>query len=329
MMKKTIKAAILLFAIILVSGCLKYNFSMDIKDDGDVAFKIIYAVNLSGMEGMEGMEQMEDPTLENQNQFKDMGFTVTNYSNEEGYKGFEAIKNYKISEVSKAEPIEVLFSDDELNDVQLFQSLGNGKYKGTFVFDLSTEGNEEMQGAEAMASAFEITYAVTLPRTAISHNATSVDGNTLKWILKFGEKNKITYEFQLNEANGNNNATNNTDSTSTGTPGGKFNISDYYVYIGGGGAVLLIIIIIIMATKKKGSVTVESTPTFAESGAPASTPMSTEPAVSQLSNVSTPAEPVQAPPATPVNSELSSQAEPSAPVAPTDTPTPPNDQFPQ
>ena len=84
----------------------------------------------------------------------------------------------------------------------------------------------------SMTDSFELKYTVTLPAKAKTNNATEVskDGKTLTWNLKYGEKNKVEYTFDL----GNN--------------------SNVVMYVGIGVAALVVVgAVVLVLTKKKNN----------------------------------------------------------------------------
>ena len=122
--------------------------------------------------------------------YKSNGFKVEDYNQDE-YKGVKISKKFKISEVSSDS--EVKFSLKDLEETAkpiMLQKIGNKKYKANFVLDTRTSDGQSGSGVD-------ISYTVTLPNKPISHNANSVDGNTLTWTADLGEEKAINYEFSL------------------------------------------------------------------------------------------------------------------------------------
>ena len=95
-MKKKMKLIVVLFMVFLLTGCVRFNATMDIKMDKSMDYTIIYAVDKSLLEG-------EDSSLLTSDQMKELekqGFKIQEYTkdNFEGYKISKTIKN--IDEVS-------------------------------------------------------------------------------------------------------------------------------------------------------------------------------------------------------------------------------------
>ncbi len=200
-MKKT-KLILTVFALIFVlSGCVKYNGSMDIKKDKSMQFDTIYAVNESMLEGEELLDEEQKKSIEKQ------GYTITDYS-QDNMKGVTLNKNIKnIDDVSSKENVVFNLSSmfDEKEQSNTIFKVEKGFFKNTytaeFILDSDSGLNngtttEDSMGDESlenedfsnylnMMSDLEMTFVVKLPYAAISSNATtkSSDNKTLTWNL--------------------------------------------------------------------------------------------------------------------------------------------------
>ena len=93
--KKNIKlTALLTLLVISLTGCVKFNSTMEIKKDKSMDYKIIYAFDKSLFGDQEILTSNDKKELENK------GFTVSNYV-DGNMKGFKVSKNIKnIDDVS-------------------------------------------------------------------------------------------------------------------------------------------------------------------------------------------------------------------------------------
>lgn len=194
-MKRLSKLFVLLLTVLLITGCVKENVHMDIKKNGDVELSIVMAY-------ADSISNYIKVTDEEKQSFIDAGYKVEDYV-DESLKGIKVTKTYKIKDISSNQEIEVSLNDlleNPSKDITLFQKTGKGKYKANFTID-TKESNANSSDLMKYASNIDISYSVTLPSNPKSHNATSIDGNTLTWKIKYGETKNINYEFTLNNNN--------------------------------------------------------------------------------------------------------------------------------
>lgn len=167
---------------------------MEIGKDGKVNMTVISAIKKEYAD--EGEEAIVSKKV-----LEEMGFSTETYD-EDDYLGIKASKQYQLEDISKKEEILVHLEDlgsSDFSDEQLFQVkqdnfLGT-RYKGNFIFEF----NGASAPAEDSEDSFEVSYKVTLPCKAKSHNADEVKGNTLIWNVTYGETKKIEYEFVMND----------------------------------------------------------------------------------------------------------------------------------
>lgn len=140
-MKKYLKVVFTFFLVFLMTGCVRYNMEMEVKDDKSVDLKLIYAIDYSFMDQMGNMEMedetateeseevpeietnveesepeinLEEPTEEGSNEgvsaddykyLEEKGFKVEEYKEEKDGKKFAGVmltKNYKsIDDITK------------------------------------------------------------------------------------------------------------------------------------------------------------------------------------------------------------------------------------
>lgn len=126
--------AVCLIAIIS-TGCVKYNATMDIKNDKSMDFVIVYALDKSVMGDMGSLKE------EDFSELKKEGYTLEKYSegNFEGFKITKTIKN--IDDISTDKDVEFDLSgmmENDENNKYMFKVVKNGDkntYYAKFKFD--------------------------------------------------------------------------------------------------------------------------------------------------------------------------------------------------
>ncbi len=190
-MKRLGKIFTILMTVLLITGCVKENVSMNIKKNGDVELSIIMAFAETMSEDMTSME-------ESKKEFTEKGFVVEDYA-EDDMKGIKVTKTFKLADVSTDSEV-VVSLDQYLNDpkdnIKFFQKVGRGKYKANFTIDTRSE-DIDSETVSFYESNIDLSYSVTLPSKALSHNATKEEGNTLTWKIKYNELTNINYEFSM------------------------------------------------------------------------------------------------------------------------------------
>ena len=263
-MKKFRNLLLIGIFLFLITVCVKYNVTMDIKKDKSMDFSIIYAMDKS-MLGDE--ELLKDDNLKS---VKEKGFTVSEYS-EDNMKGFTLSKKIKnIDEVSSDKDasysLSGVVSDEDSKDEYLFKvkkGLLKNTYTAEFKFDssdsstttsssdddddnsftsddddwsfgddsLTTEDDDDDDyDYSSLTSSMDLKFKVTLPYAAKSSNATSTnnDGKELSWDLSSVKStDSIKFEFEL------------------------YNMTTIYALIGGAILLVVIIIVLIICLAKK------------------------------------------------------------------------------
>jgi hypothetical protein len=134
-MKKLKYLLLLCMMTFLLTGCVKYNATMDIKKDKSMDFSIIYALNSQLFGDQDILDDDEVKELE------EKGFSVTSYSEDsmKGYKISKSIKN--IDSVSSTEDTEYSLSgileDDDSYVFKVQKGFLKNKYIAKFIFDAS------------------------------------------------------------------------------------------------------------------------------------------------------------------------------------------------
>lgn len=262
-MKKFRNLLLMGIFLFLITGCVKYNVTMDIKKDKSMDFSIIYAMDKS-MLGDE--ELLKDDDLKS---VKEKGFTVSEYS-KDNMKGFTLSRKVKnIDEVSSDKDanysLSGIVSDKNSKDEYLFKvkkGLLKNTYTAEFKFDssdsstttsssddddddysltddddwsfgddsLTTEDDDDDYDYSSLTSSMDLKFKVTLPYAAKSSNATITDndGKELSWDLSsIKSTDSIKFEFEL------------------------YNMTTIYALIGGAILLVVVIVVIIICLAKK------------------------------------------------------------------------------
>lgn len=249
-MNKNIKlTALLTLLVISLTGCVKFNSTMEIKKDKSMDYKIIYAFDKSLFGDQEILTNDAKKELENK------GFTVSNYV-DGNMKGFKVSKNIKnIDDVSSTNNATYDLSgllDSNKSESKVFKvkkGFLKNTYTASFKFDSSdsdlnnstsndttidndftTDDNNTTTDSDFdfsnINTNMDLSFNVKLPYKAISSNATTKknDDKELSWNLSSTGEDKIEFSFVL------------------------YNMTN--IYICGGVIVLLIIIVIVSILNK-------------------------------------------------------------------------------
>lgn len=250
-MKKNIKFTILLILLVIsLTGCVKFNSTMEIKKDKSMDYKIIYAFDKSLFGDQEILTSDDKKELENK------GFTVSNYV-DGNMKGFKVSKNIKnIDDVSSTNDATYDLSgllDSNKSESKVFKvkkGLLKNTYTASFKFDsadsdlnnstsndttidndFTIDDNNTTTDSDfdfsSMNTNMDLSFNVKLPYKAISSNATTKknDDKELSWNLSSTGEDKIEFSFAL------------------------YNMTNIYIC---GGVIVLLIIIVIVSILNKG-----------------------------------------------------------------------------
>ena len=143
-MKRSVKILKVLLVVIMaftLSGCVKFNQTMEIKKDGTMNYNLIYAANKSLLQGQDNIFEEDDIK-----QLQEKGFTVTDYEDDK-MKGV-TISRYgilvdSISSDDKNAVYELtsVVSDDKKDNSKLFyvkKGFLKNTYVANFKFDSSS-----------------------------------------------------------------------------------------------------------------------------------------------------------------------------------------------
>ncbi len=251
-MKKNIKLTTLLILLVIsLTGCVKFNSTMEIKKDKSMDYTVIYAFDKSLFGDQEILTSDDKKELENK------GFTVSNYvdGNMTGFKVSKNIKN--IDDVSSTNDTTYDLSgllDSSKSESKVFKlkkGFLKNTYTASFKFDSSdSDLNDSTNNDTTVDDDFtldndtttdsdfdfsnvntdmDLSFNVKLPYKAISSNATTKnnDDKDLSWNLSSTGEDKIEFSFAL------------------------YNMTN--IYICAGVIILLIIIVIVSSLNKKNN----------------------------------------------------------------------------
>ena len=146
-MKKKLFSILALFIMIFsLTGCMKYNALMEIKEDKSMNFSIIYAMANSILE-MSDDENNELMTEEQKQELINQGFQIENYA-DDTYTGFQITKTINnIDDVSSESDVVYSLSGifDEKSDTKIFKvAKGTDKniYTANFKFDANDNNSD-------------------------------------------------------------------------------------------------------------------------------------------------------------------------------------------
>lgn len=254
-MKKNIKLTTLLILLVIsLTGCVKFNSTMEIKKDKSMDYTVIYAFDKSLFGDQEILTSDDKKELENK------GFTVSNYV-DGNMKGFKVSKNIKnIDDVSSTNDATYDLSgllDSSKSESKVFKfkkGFLKNTYTASFKFDsadsdlndstsddttvdddfildndTTTDSTDSDFDFSNVNTDMDLSFNVKLPYKAISSNATTKnnDDKDLSWNLSSTGEDKIEFSFAL------------------------YNMTN--IYICAGVIILLIIIVIVSSLNKKNN----------------------------------------------------------------------------
>lgn len=204
-MKKRMKLLSILLLVVFMSGCVKYNYTMEIGSDKSVMIEIIDAIAVD-YESY-GSYETEATAAEAK------GFTKEDYKTDD-WIGYKLTKKYdNIDDISSEEAVTVELSDilnDEKDDIKVYFQKKKSLFKTTYVanFTITIEDSSysddeeettEEDTEEDSDDGTDLSYKVILPVKADSSNATSKseDEKELSWDLTYGDTTEIKYEFSM------------------------------------------------------------------------------------------------------------------------------------
>lgn len=195
-MKRIIKTFSIVLMLLVLVGCAEQRVHMNITNS-EVTVEVTDIVNSSIRE--------ESQVPELKTKYESLGYTVKEYDGtEDEMVGVICSKKFKLSDVASEDTVEFhleTIASEELKEPKFFKAekgLFGTTYRATMVYDTksATVDGFTTEELEENASSIEISYTVTLPSKAKSHNADSVQDNTYTWNVTYGETKEINYVFK-------------------------------------------------------------------------------------------------------------------------------------
>ena len=196
---KQLKSLILLFIIIIATGCVKVETNMKISGSKKMDFEIIMAIDKNMLEEN---EIYQDELLDNKQkeELTNQGFEIKKYEDNNQIGNIITKKFDSIDYLSSTEDIDYDLSsviNDPLSTAYIFKvekSFIKNKY--TAKYDLNSIENNT--NTSYSLDIFDIIFKVSLPYKALENNATSINnkGKELIWdMTKTSEP--IEFEFEI------------------------------------------------------------------------------------------------------------------------------------
>lgn len=257
---KKIKLFLSLVLVCFLTGCVKYNAVMEVKNDKSLTLEVIYGIDLSITDSMtetdsedgsnlegETNSETETVTTESYAYLEDYGYKVEKFEEKNDSSTIEGVKITKtfsnIDDISDSKKIKIdmlsIFSEENKNkikDIKLFHKDG-GKYEANFTFDFLGEGETRNETYDSYIT--DLNFTIKLPVVPEKHNASNVseDGKELTWNFTYSKINEVNFSFILKDE-------------VKGTADSKsFNIA--YIFAAVGIVVALIVILLLVTNKKK------------------------------------------------------------------------------
>ena len=218
----------------ILTGCVRYNTTVEVKRSKKVNFTIIYAFDMEMLKSMGEGADTSDMTIddEEKKEFADKGFKVSEYK-DGNYEGVKLTKSWKnIDDISGDTDVTYSLEEDlegEGNkDAKMFK-VEKGFFKNKYTLKMDASSEElNGEGMEQMGSMMDLKFTLKLPKKAVSNNATTVNkgGKELVWDLTKAKSIEATFEV--------------------------YN-APFYIIIGAGVLVVVIVIIVIIKKGKKGT----------------------------------------------------------------------------
>ena len=230
-MKKMAKLFLVFLLAVSLTGCVKYNVSMEVKDDKSVTLEVIYGMEIS--EDMFGNveednaavgdnneddywsddeeEESEDVNADDYKYLEELGYKVEEFEETKEDTTISGVKITKtfdnIDSITASEKVTVNFNDlfqeenkEQIKNAKFFYKDGNN-YVANFVFDfLDGATNEEREEYVSMDSMMtDMSYKIKLSAKAGENNASKVseDGKELTWNLTYSKVNEVNFAFAL------------------------------------------------------------------------------------------------------------------------------------
>ena len=220
---KRLKYILILFILSILTGCVKYDGTMNINNDGSVELIMKYSMQKQNVNKEDNDKDSTKFTsnvevnLEDYNFLKKYGYSIEEFTetlenNEEAdgviiYKKFHSLDEITSDKKLVLDFFQVFEEEDKNYTYDKFFYKEDNKYTANFIFDLTPEINGTNNSNNTnlgfdysqYENLFNFKYTVTLPNSVkyIESNATDVskDGKTLTWKLDLGKTNEVNFGF--------------------------------------------------------------------------------------------------------------------------------------
>lgn len=177
---------------LLMTGCLKVDMDLKVSSDNTVSGKVIFAVDkqllaMSGStfdEAMSGSTPFPSGSGVSESDYEDDTFTGKQYE-------FDGLPLEKFNTPNDTEALNIVREGDTFT------------VHGVLDFSSSDTGTGTSDTAVQMMQSAEIRVAITFPGAVTSSNG-QVDGNTVTWTPKIGERTELTAVASAVESGGGN-----------------------------------------------------------------------------------------------------------------------------
>lgn len=205
---KKIKYILSLFAVLVLTGCVKYNTKIEIKKDNSVELTMTYSIQSNIKDNDGGNVNIEDFDFLKKYGFstKEINESLSNGNNISGiiiYKKFKSLEDMSTDEKFNVDFIKIFQEEDPTFDYDKFFYKKDDKYNASFIFDFMSSMNVNLEDIESddssISDMFDLKFSISFPEhvTEINSNATnaSEDGHELTWNLEFGKINNVEFSF--------------------------------------------------------------------------------------------------------------------------------------
>jgi len=191
---KKIKYILLLFLVVLLTGCSKYNMSMKIDKDKRMDFIITILSNYENSNITNNINIYKE-------KLEQYGYSVNEYNVENKYgmvisKKFDNIDDISNGKRNEEFDLLYLYKNDYNKEIEskmfnVEKGFDTNRYAANFFIDLTDLGIDLTNST--------VTYSVEVPNKTISNNANLVseDGNSLTWNITSLGKKEIDFVFEI------------------------------------------------------------------------------------------------------------------------------------
>ncbi|GGF18666.1 hypothetical protein GCM10010954_16820 [Halobacillus andaensis] len=195
-MNKRIIMALMVLALLL-AGCVKGDFAVEINKDGSGVNTITLGVEEATFAQFGGDEGMLDDTNQD---LETQGYTVEELD-EEGYIGIKATKEFEDAGEMDFIPDTANMEQGDVDPSAAQEDINFTVDEGFFTDTYRLEGSFDLGGAfdlggveQMIANQMDLTFTLDLPIQAKEHNADEEDGSTLTWDINPTGSNDIMVE---------------------------------------------------------------------------------------------------------------------------------------